>query len=116
MSDVRNRVLFRQLAPPELAARLRAPGGPGFRLVDVREAHEWEIARIEGAQHLPLSEVRTWWRSLDPDVETVFCCHHGRRSSALCRALAAEGFTRLGNLTGGIEAWRSTVDPTMPAY
>lgn len=104
----------REIAPTELARLLEAGEAP--RVIDVRERHEWAIARIEGAELRPLSEIATWWRELDPDAPVVFVCHHGRRSSAVCRALVAEGFTAVHDLVGGVEAWRLEVDPTMPAY
>jgi len=90
--------------------------GAAPRVIDVRERHEWDIARIEGAELLPLSEIGSWWRTLDPDEAIVFVCHHGRRSSSVCLALAAEGYTALHDLVGGIEAWRLEVDPSMQAY
>ena len=42
-----------EIDPAELAARLR--GGEPVQLLDVREAHEWEVARIPGARHAPMS-------------------------------------------------------------
>lgn len=105
---------FKEMSARELAAQMAAGTAP--RLIDIREPHEIEICAIRGAEHLPLSEVRDWWPSLDPAEPIVFQCHHGRRSQALCYALAAEGFTALANLTGGIEAWRVEVEPGMAAY
>lgn len=104
----------REISPEALAQRLAA--GRPTRILDVRERFEWDIAHIEGAELKPLSEISEWWRELDPEEELVVHCHHGVRSVAVCRALAAEGFQRMVNLTGGIEAWRLTVDPEMPGY
>lgn len=103
-----------EISPTELARLLREGRAP--RVIDVREPHEWAIARIEGTELRPLSAIQTWWRELDPDEPVVFVCHHGRRSAAVCRALAAEGFTAVHDLVGGVEAWRLDVDPAMPAY
>lgn len=105
---------FREVGPKELAAEMAAGTAP--RVIDIREPHERDICRIEGTEFLPLSEVRTWWRTLDKDEPLVFQCHHGNRSQSLCYALAAEGFTALANLTGGIEAWRVEVEPGMARY
>lgn len=90
--------------------------GHAPRIIDVREPHEWAIARIDSAEHKPLSTIREWWLELDRDAAYVFLCHHGVRSAAVCRALAAEGFTDVTDVEGGIEAWRIEVDPEMPAY
>ena len=104
----------REIRPDALAERL-ASGRPP-RILDVRERYEWDIAHIEGAELMPLSEIADWWRPLDRGEELVVHCHHGMRSLAVCRALAAEGFQRMVNLSGGIEAWRLEVDRDMPGY
>lgn len=105
---------FREIGPAELAAQMAAGAAP--RVIDIREPHERAICRIEGSEFLPLSDVRTWWLTLDRDEPLVFQCHHGNRSRSLCYALAAEGFTALANLTGGIDAWRMAVEPGMAWY
>ena len=90
--------------------------GNAPRLIDVREDWELEQAVIDGADHLALSGVQVWWQDLDRDEPIVFYCRTGRRSESLCRALAAEGFTHVFNLEGGIAAWSARVDPTVPRY
>lgn len=105
---------FRSITARELAARLEAGAAP--RIIDIREPHERALARLPGAESLPLSEIRDWWTALDPSEELVFHCHHGMRSAALCRVLAAQGFSRLYNLAGGIDAWSTEVDPALPRY
>jgi rhodanese-related sulfurtransferase len=103
-----------EIGPRRLAERLAGEDPP--HLIDVRERFEWRIAHIVGADNLPLSEIHAWWRRLDPEAELVVHCHHGIRSAAVCRALTVEGFRRVVNLRGGIEAWRQEVEPDMPAY
>lgn len=102
------------MAPRELARRVAAGTAP--RIIDVREPHEWAIAHLAGAELKPLSDIQRWWRELDPGEEIVFHCHRGVRSANVCRVLASEGFTRLHNLTGGIDAWAGEVDPAMARY
>ena len=105
---------FRALTPEELSRRITDGTAP--RIIDVRESFEWDIAHIEGAELMALSEIREWWQALDPEEEIVFYCHTGRRSASVCAALAAEGFGNLINLEGGIEAWSLRVDPQVPRY
>ena len=97
------------------AARER---GDEFLLLDVREPSEWETARIEGAQLLPLGELEARLSELDAwrERRVVIHCHHGGRSAHACGVLAAAGFQDVANLAGGIEAWSLTVDPTVPRY
>lgn len=85
----------------ELAVLLA--GRPAPRFIDIREPHEWQLGRLEGAESLPLSDLRHWWPTLDPSAPLVVCCQRGNRSRALCQALAAAGFTALWDLAGGVE-------------
>ena len=90
-------------------------------LLDVREPWEFETARIERSVNIPMStlvaridEVRALQPTSDPPV--VVICHHGMRSMQCARYLASQGVERLINLTGGIDAWSTQIDPTVPAY
>lgn len=91
--------------------------GDTFRLIDVREEEEHAIARIEGAELLPLSRAQEWLAELSPDEELVFFCHVGGRSQQVASYLAYErGFTNVANMLGGIEDWSLRIDPSIPRY
>jgi rhodanese-related sulfurtransferase len=49
-------------------------------------------------------------------VPLVVLCHHGSRSLRVTYWLRAQGLTRAVNLRGGIDAWSSRIDPTVPLY
>lgn len=88
-----------------------------FRLIDVREPSEFEIARIAGAELKPLGQIMTWAQSLPDQHETIIVyCHHGIRSARACEYLMHMGWTQISNLTGGIDAWSQQVDPAVPRY
>jgi adenylyltransferase/sulfurtransferase len=53
---------------------------------------------------------------LDPAEPVVVYCHHGVRSARALEVLEKAGFARARHLTGGIDAWSVTVDPTVPRY
>jgi adenylyltransferase/sulfurtransferase len=106
---------------PEISAaaardRLREEDPP--LLLDVREADEVATARIEGATWIPLGDLETRIEELGAwrDRDVVVHCHHGVRSAKACGVLVANGFRRVENLAGGIEAWSLTVDPSIPRY
>jgi adenylyltransferase/sulfurtransferase len=105
---------YGNISPEELRERLER--GDSLELIDVREPEEYEIARIEGARLLPLSRFPEWASQLDPEAELVFMCHHGIRSAQVCHYLAREGFKKLYNLSGGIDAWSWEVDRSVPRY
>ena len=99
-------------------ARLRLAGPRPPRLIDVREAEEYEIARIAGAELLPLSQ----WPALaaekltDPAQPLLIQCHHGGRSARAAEFLLRNGFIDVTNLAGGIDAWSVEIDPSIPRY
>jgi adenylyltransferase/sulfurtransferase len=90
--------------------------GEAHQLVDVREPHEHRIARFEDAVLIPLRTLPERLQELDRDRLIVLHCHIGARSMAALEYLKAQGFTRLKNLRGGIDAWSREVDPAVPRY
>ena len=105
---------YQTITPAEFAAR--RDQGDDLLLLDVREPIEFDIARVEGAQLLPMSRFYEWAGTLEKEQEIVVLCHHGIRSAQVCNALAQHGFTKLYNLAGGIDRWSYEVDPQVPAY
>ncbi len=109
------------MALPEISVaelqRLRASAQPP-RLIDVREPDEWEIARIDGAELLPLSQ----WPAIvatqltDPQEPLLVLCHHGGRSARATDFLLRQGFSNVTNVAGGIDAWSGEIDPAVPRY
>jgi rhodanese-related sulfurtransferase len=85
-------------------------------LLDVREAHELELASINSAVHIPMREVASRLNEVPMDRRVVVMCHHGGRSAMVCRAMAAQGRERLYNLEGGIDKWSLQIDPDVSRY
>jgi adenylyltransferase/sulfurtransferase len=90
--------------------------GRAVDLIDVREPHEHEICRIEGAKLIPLGDLPNRLAELDRAALIVVHCHHGPRSSHAVGFLRRQGFGKAANLAGGIEAWSLEIDPTVPRY
>lgn len=105
---------MKNILPAQLKAELS--GGRKLRLLDVREAWEFQTARIDGSTLIPMGEIPTRFTELDPDSEIVVICHHGGRSMQVAAFLERQGFGNVHNLAGGVDAWARTVDPTMPTY
>jgi monothiol glutaredoxin len=86
-----------------------------LRLYDVRPGPERAVASISGA--LPFDDkARAELDALPKDTMLVFHCHHGMRSAAAAEQVCQMGFRNVWNLTGGIEAWSTQVDPKVPRY
>ncbi len=105
-----------QLAPAQLAAWLADGARAKPLLLDVREPWEWQTARIEGSQHMPMREVPARLGELDREREVVAICHHGGRSQQVAMFLQKNGFAKVHNLVGGVDAWSRTIDPAVPVY
>jgi len=110
-------------AKPDLeeitATELKAlfDSGADFQLIDVREPHEFEIARIPTAKLIPLGEVVNRICEIKGAKTTVVQCKGGVRSAKAIQILKDAGFEgRLINLKGGIGAWSDQVDPGVPRY
>jgi molybdopterin/thiamine biosynthesis adenylyltransferase/rhodanese-related sulfurtransferase/molybdopterin converting factor small subunit len=104
-----------EITATELHERLSR--GDKLQIIDVREPHEFEIARIEGTRLIPLGHVVNRMNEIDPSVETVVHCKGGVRSAKAIEALKLAGYPgRLINLRGGITAWSDEVDPKVAKY
>lgn len=103
-----------ELTVHQLAERLRGPNPP--QLIDVREQIEWHFCRLPGAQLRPMSQIMDWLGELDKSAEYVVLCHHGMRSLQVAAHLKSQGFEKVLNLQGGIDAWSLMVDPSVPRY
>jgi adenylyltransferase/sulfurtransferase len=98
----------------ELKARIDA-GAPIY-LLDVREPHEHQIARIPGSTLIPLGQLGARYGELPPATagrEIIVLCKSGVRSAKAVSLLAEHGI-EAKNLTGGILAWSDRIDPTQP--
>lgn len=112
-----------QVRPADFPAWLQAQGAAGAPAVvlDVREP--WEIATASvkpgdgfSVVAIPMNEIPARLAELDPAQPVACLCHHGARSQRVAVFLAQNGFTRLANLAGGIEAWSRELDPAVPRY
>jgi len=106
--------MIEDLIPAEVAERMRGEKPP--LLLDVRETWERRVAQLPEDLHIPLHELPHRAAELDPDRDIVVYCHHGTRSLHAIRWLTTEGFDRLANLRGGIQAWSREVDASVPQY
>jgi len=104
------------ITPGELAAWLGDVQREKPVLLDVREPWEYDKAHIEGALLIPMREVPARVAQIDEAKEVVAICHHGGRSMQVAMFLEKNGFKRVHNLVGGIDAWSRSVDPAVPLY
>jgi len=104
----------------DLESRLAT--GELVQLVDVREDEELNLARLPHAVvHLPLSRSAEWMGELEQRLErdrpVAVLCHAGVRSwHFACWLMDQHGYSDVWNVQGGIDAWSTDVDPSVPRY
>src|ERR1700690_1138064 len=90
--------------------------GKEHTVLDVREARELDICRLDGALHIPMAAIPARTDNLPTDHLLVVICHHGARSQMVVDFLRSAGFDHAINLDGGIDAWACDIDQSMPRY
>jgi rhodanese-related sulfurtransferase len=103
-----------EITPQQLRQRLDR--GDKLLLIDVREPHEHQICRIEGAQLIPMRTVPASLQALDTGDDVICYCHHGMRSMDVAVWLRGQGIEKAQSLAGGIERWSAEIDPQVPRY
>jgi adenylyltransferase/sulfurtransferase len=82
-------------------------------LVDVREPNEWDAGHVEGAIHIPLSQVPQRMNEIPKDRDVVMICRSGGRSGRAQEYLLQNGYSRVQNMTGGMQRWQRDVDSSV---
>ncbi|MGI0132736.1 MAG: rhodanese-like domain-containing protein [Thermoplasmata archaeon] len=104
-----------EITPREAAERI-VERPESIVLLDVREDIERATATIDGSIHIPMGQIPGRIHEIPRDRDLIVYCHHGSRSMMVAEYLEGEGFDRVLNLTGGIDAWSVRVDPKVPRY
>lgn len=102
-----------ELAVRDADDRLRAGS---LIVVDVRPADERAIAAINAPFETFDGDNRARLEALPKDTALAFLCHHGGRSAQAAEQFRALGFSKVHNITGGIDAWSNEVDNSVPKY
>jgi len=114
--------LIDQVRPSDLAAWLQVQGTASLPpvVLDVREPWEVQTASVKpdgfSLVAIPMNEIPARLAELDPAQPVACLCHHGARSQRVALFLAQNGFSRLANIAGGIEAWSRELDSGVPRY
>jgi len=111
-----------EITVEELAHKLKSQDR--FILLDVREPSELEQAKITDTrlEVVPMSRLgREGLKAFSEsarqkDAEIYVMCHRGSRSMQVTGWLASRGWTNVHNVSGGIDAFARTVDPSIGIY
>lgn len=114
-----------QIRPADFDAwRQRADASPTghvrVRLLDVREPWEVQLASVVvddfDLTAIPMGSIPDRLDELDVEATWICLCHHGVRSQRVAEFLLRQGFAKVSNLAGGIDAWSLERDPSVPRY
>jgi rhodanese-related sulfurtransferase len=106
-----------EITPQEVQRRLQS--GEKLALIDVREPVEFQLARIERAELIPMRTVPAELSRLDAQAEEsplIVFCHHGVRSLNVVHWLRGQGVEACQSMAGGIDRWSIEIDPAVPRY
>ncbi len=105
-----------EVSPQEAKPKMERGGAV---LIDVREPEEFALARIDGAQLLPMQSVPAELQRLEglaDESDLFILCHHGVRSLQVASWLRTHGVENCYSITGGIDRWSREVDPDVLRY
>lgn len=82
-------------------------------VIDVREPHEFIRSHIENAQNIPLGKLEEQLSALEKykNRTVLVVCQTGTRSVVGCKTLSKAGFSKLFNMTGGMQSWEDNKFP-----
>jgi rhodanese-related sulfurtransferase len=106
-----------ETTPQEIQRRIAA--GEKIHLVDVRESSEFSVARIAGAELIPMRSVPAQLQRLEAasdEATLILYCHHGVRSLNVVNWLREQGLSACQSMAGGIDRWSLQIDPSVPRY
>ena len=92
------------------------PGAWADAQIALRPADERAIAAVGVPFKSFDGNGRAALEALPKDTALAFMCHHGGRSAQAAEQFRALGFTKVFNVTGGINAWSEDVDNGVPKY
>lgn len=88
--------------------------GAAYTLLDVRRDDELAIAKYpEPFLHIEMSEIADRLDEIPRDKPLIVGCKSGGRSAKVAALLMESGFPDVSNLTGGITAWATEIDPSI---
>ncbi len=85
-------------------------------LLDVREQWEYDRCHLPNSTLVPMRQIPNILNDYELDQDIVVICHHGIRSRAVANFLVQHDFSKVINLSSGIDGWAKQIDLSMPIY
>lgn len=85
-------------------------------VIDIREQYELDICKFK-AIHIPMEDLTSRIKELDPNVESIVVCKTGKRAEAAANLMIQEyNFSNLKVLEGGMLSWIEHVESHLEVY
>ena len=100
------------------SVKQKLDAGDEFLFLDCRNQNEYDHVKIDGTTLIPMGQIVERIGELDgwQEKDIIIHCHHGGRSLQVTQWLRRQGFGRVQNMTGGIDAWSREIDASVPRY
>lgn len=108
--------LFANLEIDPREVKLMLDQNEELLFVDVREAWEHQLCKIEGSRLIPLGQLASNLSAFEAAEDVIVFCHSGRRSLDAAAWLRSQGVTGARSMAGGIDRWSREIDPSVPRY
>ncbi|NBX76413.1 MAG: sulfurtransferase [Proteobacteria bacterium] len=89
---------------------------PTAQILDVRETWEREFGSLPKSKPLNKNLFKEILKTNPKDTPVILYCHFGVRSLDAAHHFCREGFSRVYTIRGGIDAWSTQVDASIPRY
>lgn len=100
--------------PQEISvSEAKAMQDAGAFMLDVREPSEWNELHMPGATLIPLGQLASRLSEVPKDKPVVVVCRSGNRSQEGRNILAANGFSSVTSMAGGMRDWQNAGLPTV---
>lgn len=103
-----------QISPQEFVALRQS--FPDLPILDVRTREEHEAVKIEGSTLVTQDVIQRTFDTADKTKPIVIYDHMGTRSLDAATYFIGHGFSETKCLAGGINAYSTEVDPSLPRY
>jgi len=88
---------------------------PNLIILDVRNQDEYDSEHLNNSILIPLGELESRLNEIEQynNTEIIVHCRSGSRSASASEILASNGFSKIYNMLGGINAWIDADYPTI---
>jgi rhodanese-related sulfurtransferase len=89
----------------EKVAEILTTQKDSYIVLDVRTKEEFDAGHLDSALLIPVEELETRYVELAINIPAIVYCRSGKRSATAAALLVSKGFSKVYDMTGGINAW-----------